>query len=370
MHRPGHIPQLDVLRGLAVLAVMVSHSIGDVPSLHLRPVFRYGFIGVDLFFVLSGFLITGILLRTKDSPNYFVDFYARRALRIWPLYFCVLAFGFLIIPIIQPQLRPTVAEQCHPWQTYLVFIQNLMVPLSGTFGPLQITWSLCVEEQFYLVWPLVVLLCSPKNIARIAIGAVLLSLGLRIAAVHHWLVIDTYHNTLCRLDGLAIGSLIAIALPKLERKAARQYSLGLGAMALIGLATMAWLGIASWAFLGLVSIFFGAGMIWAISSSAFPKARFLAYTGRISYGLYLLHVPAFDIVRDRHVRPLIAVSHNLVVNDFIAFVCSMGLAFALAQASWWLLESPALSLKRYFEPWRYKTRANSDPIPTVATSAL
>src|SRR5258707_1157994 len=181
MHLPRHLRQLDVLRGIAVLIVMIAHSNGNVPALHLGSVFRFGWTGVDLFFVLSGFLITGILLRTKSEGNYFRNFYGRRVLRIWPLYLCLLAFGFLAIPFLQPYLRPTVAEQCHPWQSYLLFVQNLCVPMSGPFGPLQITWSLCVEEQFYLVWPLVVLLCSPKTITRVAVAAALTSLGLRFA---------------------------------------------------------------------------------------------------------------------------------------------------------------------------------------------
>src|SRR5882724_2441759 len=148
MKLPHHMEQLDVLRGIAVLVVMIYHSCGNVPSLHLVSVFRYGWTGVDLFFVLSGFLITGILLQTKNTQNYFLNFYARRALRIWPLYFCILALGFLVIPLFQPHLRSMIFEQCRPWQAYLFFVQNVLVPESGKFGPLEITWSLCVEEQF------------------------------------------------------------------------------------------------------------------------------------------------------------------------------------------------------------------------------
>lgn len=350
MNLPRYLRQLDVLRGLAVLVVMISHSDGNVPSLHLGTVFRYGWTGVDLFFVLSGFLITNILLRTKNDPQYFVNFYARRLLRIWPLYFCLIAFGFLLIPFVQPQLQPTVAAQCHPWQTYLFFVQNLFVPQSGRFGPLQITWSLCVEEQFYLVWPLVVLLCSPRNIARIAIGAILLSLALRLLSAHHWVALDTYHNTLCRLDGLAIGSLAAIVVPRYETRYVWRVSLGIAAFAIAGILAVVSLGIGRWAFFGLVSLLFGAGMCLSLSSPRFPKLRGLAFTGRISYGLYLLHVPAFDIIRDRHIRSIISVSHSAVVNDLIVFTLSIALAFVLAQISWKLLESPALSLKRYFEP--------------------
>src|SRR5215470_14002997 len=184
-----HYPQLDVLRGIAVLMVMIIHSNGNVPFLHIQSFMHYGFVGVDLFFVLSGFLITGILLRTKEESGYFVNFYARRVLRIWPLYLCLLAFGFILVPFVQPQLRPSVAEQCHPWQAYLFFVQNVVVPKSGTFGPLEITWSLCVEEQFYLVWPLIVFFASTKTIAKIAVFAIALSAGLRFLVEHHRLII-------------------------------------------------------------------------------------------------------------------------------------------------------------------------------------
>lgn len=344
-----HIPQLDVLRGIAVLAVMAYHCSGNVPSLHLAYIFHYGWTGVDLFFVLSGFLITGILLGTKDHPRYLQNFYARRILRIWPLYFCLLAFGFLAVPLIHPHLNPTVAEQCHPWQSYLLFLQNLVVPESGKFGPLQITWSLCVEEQFYLVWPFVILLCSRGAIKWIAVGAVFVSLLLRLAVAHHWLAIDAYRNTLCRIDGLALGSLAAIWLPELTVRSVRRFSLSMGAVAMIGMAATVPFGVARWSFLTFVSLLFCATMCLAIVSARFPQARALAFTGRISYGLYLLHAPAFDMVRDHRVRSLIARTGNAMANDVIVLACSFGLAFAFAYASWKLMESPVLSLKRYFE---------------------
>jgi peptidoglycan/LPS O-acetylase OafA/YrhL len=368
MQLPRHMEQLDVLRGIAVLIVMIYHSCGNVPSLHLVSVFRYGWTGVDLFFVLSGFLITGILLQTKNTPGYFLNFYARRALRIWPLYLGILTFGFIVVPLVQPQLRALVFEQCHPWQSYLFFVQNILVPESGKFGPLQITWSLCVEEQFYLVWPVIVLACSITNVRRIAIGALLLSLGLRFAEAHQWLTIDTYHNTLCRFDGLALGSFAATILQEWETKLVQQYSLWLGTLAAACIAATTPFGIAKWTFLTLISLLFCAVMCFSISTPAFPKPGFLSYTGRISYGLYLLHVPAFDIVRDRHIRWLVMPTHNTLLNDVSLFVCSLALAYGLAIISWKVLESPALSFKRYFTP-RQKAvfSERNDCIVNVAT---
>src|ERR1700722_14321772 len=98
MKLPKHIPQLDVVRGVAVLDVMVYHAVDIAPRLHLRPIFGFGYVGVDLFFVLSGFLITGILVHSKNSEAYFANFYARRALRIWPLYYALLLFTFVLLP--------------------------------------------------------------------------------------------------------------------------------------------------------------------------------------------------------------------------------------------------------------------------------
>lgn len=371
MKLPRYMEQLDLLRGIAVLSVMIYHSCGNMPSLHLVSVFRYGWTGVDLFFVLSGFLITGILLQTKNSSHYFLNFYARRALRIWPLYFCILAFGFLVIPLAQPHLRSMIFEQSHPWQAYLFFVQNVLVPESGKFGPLEITWSLCVEEQFYLVWPLVVLLCSTANVRRIAIGAISLSLLLRLAVAHQWLVIDTYHNTLCRFDGLALGSLAAIILPGYDAKTVWRYSLWLAGLAVAGIAATIPFGIATWTFMGLISLLFCAVMCLSLTATTFPKNRFLAFTGQISYGLYLLHVPAYDIVRDRHIRWLLARTHNIIINDIILFVCSLTLAYGFAIISWKVLESPVLSLKQCFAPRQQQTfTKKTDHIAVASPAAL
>jgi peptidoglycan/LPS O-acetylase OafA/YrhL len=369
MTLPRYMTQLDALRGIAVLVVMISHINGDVPSLHIGTLFHYGWAGVDLFFVLSGFLITGILLRTKDDSTYFINFYARRILRIWPLYFCLLAFGFLLVPMLQPGLKPTVTEQCHPWQAYLFFVQNLIVPKGGAFGPLEITWSLCVEEQFYLLWPIIVLLCSPKVITRIAAGAVLISLTLRFSAAHHWLHLDTYHNTLCRLDGLALGSIAAILLPRYPAKTIRRASLLLGTLAAVSITATVPFTLVMWAFPALISVLFVAGMCLSLSITFSPRIRFLSYAGRISYGLYLLHALAFDVLRDKHIRHFIAITHSAVFNDLLLFLCSMSLAFVLAQTSWKFLESPALSLKQYFEPNLQSTQSKSDCLPAIAASA-
>ena len=147
MRLPKHIPQLDVLRGVAVLTVTLYHAMDIVPYLPLKPILGSGYVGVDLFFVLSGFLITGILIRTKDSKSYFINFYARRALRIWPLYYLLLLVTFAALPMLQPGLKSSLFAKAHPWQSYFFFLQNLMVH-GPSFDSLRVLWSLAIKNSF------------------------------------------------------------------------------------------------------------------------------------------------------------------------------------------------------------------------------
>src|SRR3984893_11025519 len=174
------IPQLDAVRGLAVLLVLL-HNTDRYPSLHLHLISDNGWMGVDLFFVLSGLLISGILLDTKQSEGYFRNFYARRCFRIWPLYYSVLLFMFVIVPILRPSEAHTVFEaRSSPWWAYPIFLQNFLVPVpTGATGALGVTWSLAVEEQFYLVWPLVVRFCTEAQLRKIAIAVICFSPALR-----------------------------------------------------------------------------------------------------------------------------------------------------------------------------------------------
>lgn len=142
------VPQLDGVRGLAILAVMATHLMASVllvrHSLAAR-LFSLGAFGVDLFFVLSGFLITGILLDTRKKPKFFLNFYARRALRIWPLYYAFVFFAFVVVPHIRRDLAVQLAK-FYPWEWYVFFLQNLfIVPHAGSRF-LGITWSIAIRR--------------------------------------------------------------------------------------------------------------------------------------------------------------------------------------------------------------------------------
>jgi peptidoglycan/LPS O-acetylase OafA/YrhL len=349
------IPELDAVRGLAVLAVMV-HNLDTYPSLHLWPLSKNGWMGVDLFFVLSGFLITGILLDAKQQEGYFRNFYARRCLRIWPLYYCVLFFMFVVVPFVRPSDAHAVFEaRSAPWWSYLFYLQNFLVPVvTLATGPLSVTWSLAIEEQFYLVWPLVVRRCSPAQLRRIAIAVICLSPVLRYLLMHH---VNVYSNVFCRLDGLMAGALLALALrsdnfvaAKFVKPAWITFLVALP-LAIVGDAwNERWIVyslvvMASSAFV-YVSLFSTARWFRAVMTN-----RFLVFSGTISYGLYLLEKIPGDAAKSFHLERF----------PSLAFSLSIVGTYALAILSWNLLEKPFLRLKRFFE---------ADPVQVEQTAAL
>jgi peptidoglycan/LPS O-acetylase OafA/YrhL len=204
----SYIPQFDGLRALSILAVFLAHS-EYLRALPHASFLEYGRLGVDLFFVLSGFLITGILLDSKESAHYLRNFYARRALRIWPLYYFVLTAVFVIGYLFMPLRR---SEATRIWPYFYLYIQNLNLQLPAPFG-LQPTWSLAIEEQFYVTWPLLVGFLRERTLMRALSGFVILSVVLRIIGYDTGASLKFIHNfTLCRFDAIAFGGIAAIWL--------------------------------------------------------------------------------------------------------------------------------------------------------------
>ncbi|MGA9978030.1 MAG: acyltransferase [Candidatus Sulfotelmatobacter sp.] len=338
------IPQLDAVRGLAVLWVLL-HNTNVYPSLHLQIISNSGWMGVDLFFVLSGLLITGILLDTKRSERYFKNFYARRCLRIWPLYYSALLFMFVIVPWLRPSEAHAIFEaRSSPWWAYPLFLQNFLVPIptSGT-GLLGVTWSLAVEEQFYLAWPLVVRFCTESQLRKIAITVICVSPALRFYLSLHG--VNIYSNTFCRLDGLMAGALLAIVIRSGSFVPSRFVS-----SAWITLLVSAPLALtietlhARWivfSFVALASVSFVYLAMYSTQRwlQAALTSRFLVYTGTMSYGSYLLEKIPLDAAKVFH----------LDRHPFLALPITATVAYALAALSWNLLEKPFLRLKRFFE---------------------
>lgn len=353
--KPGYIPQFDGLRGVAILLVLIGHS-GFLEALPHLGSLEYTRFGVDLFFVLSGFLITGILLDSKGSEHYFRNFYARRALRIWPLYYAILFLAFVITPILAPSTKP----QAGVWPAFVFYVQNIALVHRDTypFG-LGATWSLAVEEQFYLTWPLLVFLLRRRTLAIVSFSLAAASLCLRLFFHFQGAAPGFVHFfTLSRLDAIAFGTLAALWLRSpsctLIQWRTRAYQfLALGVIGVILARILmhrnsssvgyAFLAIAFTGLLGLSLVSDARSSLLGRSLSA----RWLRYIGKTSYGVYLLHYPLFllwaHLIASQNLLSLNAVARNL-----LAFAGQMLLAILAASISWRFFEKPILQLKERF----------------------
>lgn len=348
-----HVPILDGLRGIAVLMVMWFHFFQDTSPLEAGVLFRaidvvtpFGRTGVDLFFVLSGFLITRILIVTKDEPAYFRNFYARRFLRIFPLYYFFLALATFVVPVVLDERTPTFSENWYWW----VHLQNLPLTFGWAWGGPEVYWTLAVEEHFYLLWPLVIFLTPRRRLAHVAAALVVTALVVRLAVIGQG--IDVYYFTLTRMDALALGALLAIFEPiiRADRVAFhRRFLISLAATGIPLLTMLAVVGGTGTGPLQAVRYSFQSltyasvvGVALTIGATApfrkIVQTWFLAYTGSISFGLYVYHRLAF-VLANRFLPPTALL---------VRFVPAFALAFVMAHFSYRLLELPFLSLKRYF----------------------
>jgi len=325
--------------------VVIFHNYSSqFPSPPLQSLFRNGWMGVDLFFVLSGFLITGILLDTKHSAGYFKNFYARRCLRIWPLYYSVLLFMFVVIPFLRPSVGSTIIARSSPWWAYPLFLQNFLLQHStNAAGPLGVTWSVAIEEQFYMVWAVVVRTCPSVQLRWIAVAVICLSPALRYyLLLHH---VDLYTNVFCRLDGLMAGGLIALVVRSdkfLPSRFLRSAWLSLFIAAPLAFVTEAF--HARWITYSLSAVASAACVYLAMFATqkwlrVMLTSRWLMYTGTISYGLYLLHKIPLDA----------ALLVHLDRHPVLTVVTALAASYAIAILSWNVLEKPFLRLKRFFE---------------------
>jgi peptidoglycan/LPS O-acetylase OafA/YrhL len=366
------IPQLDGLRGVAILLVLSTH----VFALHLAPtagidgvvrqVTHVGWTGVDLFFVLSGFLITGGLIDTKGRPRYWTGYLARRCLRIFPLYYGALAFVFLLLPRLVDWPDPGYAVLRANQAWYWAYAVNLLQAIHGTAAtPLNTAhfWSLSIEEQFYLFWPLVVWAVPARRLPVLAAGMIGFGVLFRIfvCGTPGLGPIAAYVLTPGRLDGLMIGAGLAAALRHggLERLRAPAIATGLVSATVLA-AMMAVRGtdyedpVIAIAGFPLVAAFFGSLLTLALTSRGTLRALLssprLRAWGKYSYGIYLLHYPLIGVLDDklgvRFERMTLGGSH---LPGVIALsVVALPLSFGVAWLSYHLYEKRFLALKRYF----------------------
>jgi peptidoglycan/LPS O-acetylase OafA/YrhL len=215
-----HIPALDGIRAIAVMAVLANHYTvlfeidkTGPPGDLIQWIADRGVYGVDLFFALSGFLITGILLDSKGDRRYFSTFYARRMLRIFPLYYAYLFVVFVVVRLsIHHRRGEDILPFANPW-LYVAYLSNWSAGTGSMDKLLGHMWSLAVEEQFYLVWPLVVSVLSARWLARACVATAVTALAIRCLLA--WLGFDgetIYRSTPTRMDCLTSGALFALAI--------------------------------------------------------------------------------------------------------------------------------------------------------------
>jgi peptidoglycan/LPS O-acetylase OafA/YrhL len=381
----AHIPALDGLRGIAILMVILIHSWVTTPASGLDHGVTFfvglGWSGVDLFFVLSGFLITGILLDAKGGRYYFRSFYLRRVLRIFPLYYAFVAFHFLATAALPHRLaRPFALAVPGQELSYVLFLSNFSTA-PQTPASLRVLWSLAVEEQFYLAWPFLVWLLSRRWVLRVSIALVLLSFAWRVGVTAAVESPDaTFLFTPCQFGAIAAGAAIAAwqrGPGGLDRLLpwARRLLIGVP-LVLIPIGAHAVTGDMHFSTsdplmmtvgLLLLQLFFAATLVTAIAArpsqaaTRLLQSRSLRACGRWSYSMYLFHellIPVVTLVAGRHGSSLVlgsALPKQLMITGV-----TVGASLGLGALSWRFYEQRFLRLKRFFPMPAQRRPASAD----------
>lgn len=368
------VAELDGMRGLAILLVLATHIFKRAAYFTENPFLlalaqpaRLGWVGVDVFFVLSGFLITGILLRTRTQPGYFRNFYARRILRIFPLYYLLVGGLLFFLPHLDNDLG---AYTQGFWPVFFLYQQNwlyLREPEPSLL--LGLTWSLAIEEQFYLLWPAVVRWLEPRRLQIGSAAIVLFSLLLRLAllAGQTWLGADFspaklfYYGTFTRFEGLAAGAFLALLAEKDGFLAQKGHRAALWALPLtVGLfLALALSGDPNPVSTNLPLMAFGYTLL-ALASAALLillitdppqswlrrvfRSRLMVFFGQYSYAMYLIHLPLISVLLAVMWRS----GRRNALMYFVYLALSYGGTVLLALFSWHALEKHMLALKRHF----------------------
>ncbi len=363
----GHLVPLDGLRGIAILAVMLSHLFAvnyeaqRLPMRLIGEIFFWGLWGVDLFFVLSGFLITGILVDSLNRPHFFRNFYMRRVLRIFPLYYGVLFLLFALTGVLHIHWHglqlPLLLYLQNGWRT------QPLTELMGVNISLNHLWSLAIEEQFYILWPLLIFLSrTPRRILWVALAGCALALAFRLTLWGVWHNgFTTHFNMFARSDTLLLGALLALAYRSSYwgalQRASRPVFVGTALLLIVSVA-----GANLWPFrspfwpfavhYSFVAVAAGALLTWSLRLGSFSRlcsSRFLRFFGKYSYGLYVLHMTFLPLLTRTIHSYFLALTGSKAIAVAGNAVCVIAISCAAAWISFHGYEKRFLRLKRYFE---------------------
>lgn len=355
---------LDGLRGLAILFVLIWHfsNLVDPLSGPIAYLFvaasRLCWSGVDLFFVLSGFLIGGILIDNKEASNLWRVFYLRRSLRILPIYFLML-LGFIALLYFRADFQWLLSDPLAIW-SYATFTQNFAMAAHSGFGPhfFGITWSLAVEEQFYLILPVMVRFLSPHNLRRAVIALIVGAEFFRIGAFYTMGSLASFVLMPGRSDALFVGVLCAMVYR--SPKAMKVLASGTGWFRWLGVLILSVLLVFAYnnsfpisrtmlfGGIAVLAVFYGIILLSALTDAKGPINFIcnrwpLRRLGAIAYGTYLFHEAALGLMHGilLHQDPRIASMTDLIVS-----LASYAAALLIAQMSWTFFEAPLTRLGR------------------------
>jgi len=367
----GHIPALDGLRGIAILMV-IPHNAGYGPD-HSSGLpwveailANGGWIGVQLFFVLSGFLITGNLISSRGNADYYSNFFARRALRILPLYYVCLLLGFVILPALGLPFASSVeVRQDQIW--FWIFLSNWVIPLGISSGQFSHFWSLAVEEQFYLLWPFVIKGMGSNRVAvtcALIAGAALVARAVMVISGATPDMI--YEFTIARMDALSLGALVAAITSCTQlhafHKGIQRYATPVSILLFLVCALLTNLferdarmtQIPGQTLLAISFSLLIVGVIADTTRADQFVARLLSagplrQIGKYSYAMYVFHFP-LSLQLARH-EPWFASEFGSLGFTFWTMTI-IGGSYAMAWCSYHLLEKHFLRLKSRFHPRR------------------
>lgn len=371
----NRIKELDGLRGIAVALVMALHLFKRAAYFIEHPALKgfaklttVGWVGVDIFFTLSGFLITSILLKAKSGENYFKNFYMRRILRIFPLYYAAI---FLII-FFAPKVEEEFTNQLSTALPIMLLYQQNWALLFKGFHITQylgITWSLAIEEQFYLLWPFIVYKLDREKLVKVIISYIVISITGRMIGTLAWPDIAQastffYYASFARFEEMLFGGLLAVFLTyegakdKVRRYSKPLFIVSFSVFALLHILSLpdsphpehgsipltlgGYTSAALWT-IGLIGIFI------THSPQNFFRRFFanplLVFLGKYSYSMYLFHMTAALILLDVFWHSSMRGWQAYVLYPIATFITTI----LIALLTWNLLEKHFLNLKKYFE---------------------